>query len=117
MYIRTKVAKGKSYYQIVEGRREGGKVRQRVLCSLGPDNDPAGVLERRRLQLAQHRRELAHLDRIHPPGDASEPALVARRRAQLRRWIGGLPRDIAAITRFIEQGNVGTTGPARRDTP
>lgn len=34
-YIRTKLVKGIAYYYLVEGVREGGKVRQRVLLYLG----------------------------------------------------------------------------------
>jgi hypothetical protein len=45
MYVRTKIAKGHTYYQIVEGRREEGRVRQHVLCSLGTDSDPRAVLQ------------------------------------------------------------------------
>ena len=35
MYIRSKVVGGRVYYQAVESFREGGKVRQRTLASLG----------------------------------------------------------------------------------
>ena len=34
-YVRKKKLKGQEYYQLVEGRRENGKVKQRVLCHLG----------------------------------------------------------------------------------
>ncbi len=34
-YVRKKKVKGEEYYQLVEGRRENGKVKQRVLCHLG----------------------------------------------------------------------------------
>jgi hypothetical protein len=35
MFVRTKIAKGHTYYQIVEGFREGDRVRQRVVVALG----------------------------------------------------------------------------------
>ena len=35
MFFRKKKSKGYEYLQIVEGFREGGKVRQRVLLTLG----------------------------------------------------------------------------------
>ena len=35
MFFRTKKSKGYEYLQIVEGYRENGKVRQRVLMTLG----------------------------------------------------------------------------------
>ncbi len=34
-YVRKKTTKGGEYYQLVEGRRENGKVKQRVLAHLG----------------------------------------------------------------------------------
>ncbi len=34
-YVRKKKTKGREYYQLVEGRRENGKVRQKVLAHLG----------------------------------------------------------------------------------
>lgn len=34
-YVRKKKTKGREYYQLVEGRRENGKVKQRVLAHLG----------------------------------------------------------------------------------
>ncbi len=34
-YVRKKKTKGREYYQLVEGRRENGKVRQKVLVHLG----------------------------------------------------------------------------------
>jgi len=36
MFIRSKIARGKTYYQIVEGVRDGARVRQRVVVALGP---------------------------------------------------------------------------------
>lgn len=34
-FIRSKVVKGRTYFYLVEGVREGGKVRQRVIAYLG----------------------------------------------------------------------------------
>lgn len=36
MYVRTKTTGGKRYAYLVDGRRDGGRVRQRVVCYLGP---------------------------------------------------------------------------------
>ncbi len=36
MYIRTKVVNGNRYVYLVEGRRDAGRVRQRVVCYIGP---------------------------------------------------------------------------------
>lgn len=35
-YVRRKQVKGRSYYQVVESYRDGGKPRQRVIAHLGP---------------------------------------------------------------------------------
>jgi hypothetical protein len=109
MYLRTKTTKGHVYYQIVKGRREGGKVRQHVLCSLGPDDDVKGTLKHRTRLLAQHRRGLAMLDRIWPAAEPI-PATAAKRRARLEASIAKLTRDVDAIKRFLAQhAVVGTT--------
>jgi hypothetical protein len=36
VYLRTKQVRGRRYLYLVEGKREGGNVRQRTLCYLGP---------------------------------------------------------------------------------
>jgi len=36
MFVRLKEVAGRRYIYLVEGRRRGGRVRQRVLCYLGP---------------------------------------------------------------------------------
>lgn len=110
MYIRKKVAKGHTYWQIVEGRREGGKVRQHVLCSLGTERDPGAVLKWKKHQLAQRRRDLKQwapiLSRIYRD-DADRSA---KNVARLQTRIDALARDVAAIGRFLEEGKmVGTT--------
>ncbi len=45
-YVRKKKARGKTVYQLVEGRREGGKVRQKVLVHLGEHPTVERALER-----------------------------------------------------------------------
>ncbi len=35
MYFRKKISEGRVYVQIAESRREGSRVRQRVICTLG----------------------------------------------------------------------------------
>jgi hypothetical protein len=50
--VRSKVAKGRTYYQIVRGKRERTRVRQRVVLALGRTPDPAVALEEMRRKLA-----------------------------------------------------------------
>jgi hypothetical protein len=100
MYVRKKVAKGHTYYQIVLAWRSGKAVRQQVLCSLGRDDDPAAVLKHRSHLLAQHERDRAELDRLHPAAEPV-PGPVAKRRARLRASIGKLRHDVAILQVFL----------------
>jgi hypothetical protein len=104
MYARTKVAKGHTYYQIVEGVRDGDKVRQRVILALGrgvptihlgcdsitEDLDPPAMLGfmRRRLAGMRQRRRFA-------------AECVGTSKTRERR-LAGLDRQIAALTRKVE---------------
>jgi hypothetical protein len=60
MYIRSKVSKGHTYYQIVDGVRVGAKVVQRVLIPLGTTSDPKAALKNMRQELVELRREYTH---------------------------------------------------------
>ena len=42
MYVRHKVIKGHTYYYLVRGERQGGKVRQKVVRYLGKQPGAAG---------------------------------------------------------------------------
>ena len=59
MYIGSKVSKGHTYYQIVEGVRVGTKVVQRVLipASARTTSDPNAALKNMRRELVELRRE------------------------------------------------------------
>ena len=52
MFIRRKVVKGVTYYALVESYRKDGKVRQRILCSLGRESDLEVLIERAAEELA-----------------------------------------------------------------
>jgi hypothetical protein len=64
MFIRSKEVKGATYYQVVEGYREGSRVRHRTLISLGqnPTLAEAEALERSRRTATARR--LARLKRL-----------------------------------------------------
>jgi len=109
MFIRKKIARGRTYYQIVEGRREDGAVYQYVLCSLGRSDDPGAVLQSKTRSLAQHKRELAEWDRVHPAGGDPVPRSALKRRDQLRRRIEGLTQDVKVIRKYLKRPLVGTT--------
>jgi hypothetical protein len=101
MFIRSKVVKGQTYYQLVEAFREAGRPRQRTLASLGthPTIEAArgAALERYRASKDEGDRALA-LERANwldglarrwhaEKGTAyqQDPALVAAQRAETQR--------------------------------
>ena len=51
MYVRAKKTNGRTYYYLVEGRREGGKVRQKVVKYLGTEKPSPEELERIKREL------------------------------------------------------------------
>ncbi len=44
MFIRAKTIKGKNYYYLVENKREGEKVKQKVIRYLGTTKPNAGIV-------------------------------------------------------------------------
>jgi hypothetical protein len=114
MYVRSMVVKGKTYYQIVEGRRDGDRVRQRVILALGRIPDP-------RLALKEWRRDLRSLERQQGsllmrrilssgrmPTAAEAPEIA---RLSVRRK--GLQAKIETLAGLIKSKSIGKT-PARK---
>ena len=60
MYCRTKISGGRTYLQIAESRREGKKVRQRVICTLGRLDrlTASGALDRLVQSVSRHSEKL-----------------------------------------------------------
>ncbi len=56
-YVRTKKRGKKTYYYLVEGRREGGKVKQKVLQYLGTGED----IGKQRREVSEKRREVVDI--------------------------------------------------------
>ncbi|MDA2931486.1 transposase, partial [Acidobacteria bacterium AH-259-O06] len=77
MFLRTKKVRGHTYVQIVENRREKGKVRQRVLAGLGrlDELQESGRLEGLLKSAARFSQSLLILS-AHRSGEL--PALVNR---------------------------------------
>jgi hypothetical protein len=104
MYVRSKVVKGKTYYQIVEGVREGPRVRQRVVLALGTTQDPRRALEQWKRGLQRLRRERAQW--APWPGMSKT---TARRLERLDAKIADLESHIAKLTSLIKSKMIGTT--------
>lgn len=66
MFIREKTARGHTYLYLVESVREGSRVRQRTLCTLGRKDvlQASGELERMATALARHSERLMVLSQM-----------------------------------------------------
>ena len=100
VYVRSKIVKGTAYYQIVEGRREGGRVRQRVVLALGRTPDPEAALKGMKRTLARLRRD--------------QPYVSSPRRERLDASIAELETKCGMLHGFIKDGLVGTTSDRER---
>src|SRR5262249_41247975 len=98
---RKVIAKGRTYYQLVRGKRVDGKVRQEVLVSLGSDSDPRTALGRMKRRLTQQKRELGRWDAAYPTGCKHVPPSVDRNRDRLRRAIFKLTLNIEMLDSLI----------------
>src|SRR5262245_21933114 len=111
MYIRSKVVRGTTYWQIVEGHRDPAdtsKVRQRVVLSLGRESDPHKVLEDRRRVLRELERQEARWA-ADSPGTEHLPKAQSCHRAAVRARIAKLREFVRTLADLIRQGLIGTT--------
>jgi hypothetical protein len=121
VYVRSKIAKGETYYQIVEGVREGPRVRQRVVIALGRTSNPHVALEewRQRLKSLQWRQNvqmaLARGERVivigEPCAAKKDPVRVIERRDAV---IAELKSKIKQLSALLKSKKIGTT-PRRKD--
>jgi hypothetical protein len=110
VYIRSKTAKGHTYYQIVEGVRDGERVRQRVVVALGSTPDPRAALKNIRRELARLERERGRWPRGYKP----ESRTRARRLERLDARIAELAARIETLAGLIKNKSIGTT-PKRQE--
>ena len=106
MYVRSMVVKGRTYYQIVEGVRDGAKVRQRVVLALGRSPDPRRALKQweRRLKSLQKQRAL------WTPGVSKT---TDRRIERLDAQIGELKTKVFKLGALINSKLIGITAKTR----
>ena len=115
MYVRSMVVKGATYYQIVEGKRDGDRVRQRVVLALGRTPDPRVALKewRRELRSLERRqgqlifRRMWELGRSPTPADSPDIARLSVRREKLQA-------KIETLAGLIKSKSIGTS-PKRKD--
>src|SRR4051794_32879654 len=91
MFIRSKVAKGATYYQVVHGYRdESGRGPHRTVASLGREPTAEGAL-------AVERARAKSLNRMR-----SRVACISNPPAALKARVEALDRQIAAATAKVE---------------
>ncbi len=121
MFVRVKKIGSRRYVYLVEGAREGGRVRQRTLCYLGPlyrlasgvPDDTRGKAERR-VQTADWNRINAEIRRVPLTFEELAEARRAQYAAAVRirqegrgRSRGDLPRasgELSALARLASTG-------------
>jgi hypothetical protein len=107
MFIRSKVVKNQTYYQVVEGYRdEQGRVRHRTVGSLGQCPTPKDAIEANKRRMARLGRRLGRVEAIQ------HSELFAREAERLRTAIGRLTQQnekLAAIGKALSKKAVVST--------
>jgi hypothetical protein len=116
VYVRRKSVprgdKQHTYYQIVEGYREGGKVRQRVLAHLGTNPTPEAAIEAWEREAAQWRYYGERSQRIAESIRSGEAKRDNRRYFGRRAWL--IPCSVFAGENGHPYSFVGTAEDADR---
>jgi hypothetical protein len=84
-YLRTKNVGGRRYHQLVEGYREDGKVKQRVLAHLGRYESVEEALKELPRSIALRRRVLPRYPKKMQPGMLRRIEQDERRLQNLRK--------------------------------
>jgi hypothetical protein len=82
MFVRSRVAKGRTYYAVVESYRDGAKVRHRQIIALGTSSDVPIAIQATRREIRRLRRRLDELAASYPGG---LPDRAVRTRNELAR--------------------------------
>jgi hypothetical protein len=100
MDIRMKVAKGDKYHQVVETRRVGDKVSQRVVVILGTTADPVKALAELKQELHSQRVKRSPF----PEKNATESIVLAKERKRLDVSIARLAPRVEILAALIKSG-------------
>jgi hypothetical protein len=104
MFIKRTMAKGHVYYQIIEGYREGERVRHRVLVSLGSTDNLAEALENMKAELTALKQERGQW----PARGLPEGKLAAARVRRLDGAIARLESRVRTLRGIIQSGELGS---------
>lgn len=108
MFIRSKTVGGRTYYQVVQGWREGGRVRHRTIASLG--RSPTIELA---LDAAESQREAARLER----DGATKPRWTRRPTEKLDRLIASRDAKVELLTGLASGASIAEPTARRRRRP
>ncbi len=106
MYIRTKAARGHTYYQVVEGVRDGAHVYQRVVVALGTTPKPAIALANMKAALADLRRKR----RQWPKDHVSESMAINVKIKRLDARVGELQARVETLSKIIKNREITKKG-------
>jgi hypothetical protein len=105
VFIRSKVVKGATYFQVIEGYRdEQGRVRHRTVGSLGQCPTPRDAIEANKKCLARLGRRLARWEPI-----AEHSQMATREAERLRTAIERLTQQNEKLTAMGKALSVDTT--------
>jgi hypothetical protein len=104
MFVRSKLVKGQTYYQLIQGYRVAGKVRHRTIASLGRNPTVEGALVSDKQLLARLRREHARLESSGPL-----PPDLRRKLDRLARRVEGLAAKVALLKSVVDGKYVDAT--------
>jgi hypothetical protein len=105
MYIRKKLVREHTYYQVVEGVRDGAHVYQRVVVALGTTPKPTVALADMKAALAELRRKR----REWPRGHVSESRTINAQINRLDARIEELKARIETLSKIIKNREITPT--------
>ncbi len=108
MFIRRKIVRGKTYFQVVETYRDGARVRHRNIVSLGQHPTPEGALRGVRADIKNYETQLAALSPVRDLEPKNE-----KRCAYLERTISEQRDKLSRLETAIKGLVVDTTADPR----
>ena len=99
MFIRRKIVKGETYYQVVETYRDGAQVRHRNIVSLGQCPTPQEALKSALREIKYYEWELAALSSVRylKPKNEKRCAYLERKISEQRDKVSRLETAIKVL--------------------
>jgi len=116
MFVRSRVAKGRTYYAVVESYRDGNKVRHRQVVALGTSPDVPTAIGATWREIRRLRRRLNELTASYPNG---LPARAVRTHDEIIRKLAlqeARLRSLVEVRAKLRSRPAAGVGTARHDT-